>query len=59
MDTGWSVGEWGEIGDNTVELTGVSATASVNADGLLSFQSNGWGRNLGMLGLLEKVLILL
>ena len=23
--TGWSVGEWGEIGDNTVELTGVSA----------------------------------
>ena len=43
--TGWSVGEWGAVNDNTVELTGVSATVSVNADGLLSYTTNGWGRN--------------
>ena len=26
-------------------LTGFGLTTSLNADGLLSFQSNGWGRN--------------
>ena len=29
----------------TAELTGLGLTSTVNADGLLSFQSAGWGRN--------------
>ena len=35
----------GEVTDNSVELTGFGLTTTLNADGLLSFQSNGWGRN--------------
>ena len=38
-------GEWGQVNDNGAILTGFGLTASLNADGLLSFQSAGWGRN--------------
>ncbi len=31
--------------DLDVFPTGLSLTSTLNADGLLSFQSNGWGRN--------------
>ena len=39
--TSWGTGEWGEVNDNSAELTGFGLTASLNADGLLSF-ANKW-----------------
>ena len=48
-DRGWgaqsySTGEWGEVNENTVTLTGLSITSSLNADGVDSFPNTGWGR---------------
>ena len=39
----WNEGEWGELSDETVFLTGVSATTSVGS--LIAFPEQGWGRD--------------
>ncbi len=39
----WNDGEWGEIKDPTVFLTGVSATVSLGD--LITFPEQGWGRD--------------
>jgi hypothetical protein len=39
----WNDGEWGELKDQTVFPTGVSATASVGD--LVTFPESGWGRD--------------
>ena len=39
----WNDGEWGELKDETLTLTGVSATASVGD--IVAFPEQGWGRD--------------
>ena len=41
----WGDNNWGELANIDVFPSGLSLTTSLNADGLLSFQSAGWGRN--------------
>ena len=36
--TSWGNGEWDQVNDNSAVLSGFGLTASLNADGLLSFQ---------------------
>ena len=43
--TSWSNGEWGTERHYGANLTGFGLTASLNADGLLSFANTGWSRN--------------
>jgi hypothetical protein len=43
--TTWSQGDWGQQNVTTVVISGLSITSTLNSDGVVAFNEQGWGRD--------------